>query len=184
MREVVAIVGHGASLVGAGRGREIDQFPVVRLKRCHQLLGTTDYGSRVDYACATRKHIEQMTDMNAKEYWLYPKSEADLKAWGGSMAVRIGQCCWRWQEMFREFAKEGFNCAPHFTTGFAALIMALEWLSPAKVYLAGFDNLLNPGQPYRNVLKDWMVSTPHDLAVENRMLPMLMNHYQTEIVPL
>ena len=159
----------------------------MRLKRCQKLLlNPSDYGTRVDYACATRKHIEHMADLKASEYWLYPKSEADMSHWKDcGLKVKIGYCCDSWNKIFGEMRNiTHINQAPHFTTGFAAIIMALEWLSPVRVILAGFDNLLNPQKVYRNVLKNWVGSTPHDLSIENRMLPLLGEHYKAEIIPL
>ncbi len=125
-----------------------------------------------------------MADLAAKEYWVYPKSRADLSHLKTlDMPLKIGICCERWNKIFRENAEQGFNRSPHFTTGFAAIVMALEWLKPQRLWLAGFDNLWNPRKMYENVLKEWMGYTPHDLEVEHMMLPMLERHYNTEILP-
>lgn len=139
---------------------------------------------RTDYACASRKHLEFMDDLKAEEYWVYPKSRQDLSLLKPlAIPLRIGLCCDKWNEVFREQTEAGFNKSPHFTTGFAAIVMALEWLRPEQLYLAGFDNLLEPKSLYRNVLKNWMGTTPHDLVTENRMLALLETHYHCALLP-
>lgn len=178
------IIGHGESLVGKGLGKEIDTHEVVRLKRCQPLLeNPTDYGTRTDYACATRKHINHMGDLKAKEYWIYPKSPADIGHLKTDLHHRIGFCCDRWNEVFRELVSPEFNKSPHFTTGFAAIVMCLEWY-PQTIYLAGFDNLWEPHKAYKNVLKNWMGTTPHNMEAERQMLPMLEKEYSSKIIRL
>ena len=118
------------------------------------------------------------------EYWVYPKSAEDLFHLDTDLPHRIGLSCNRWNELFRSLITTEFNKSPHFTTGFAAIVMALEWCRPQTLYLAGFDNLWEPHQAYKNVLKNWMGTTPHNMEVEKQMLPMLEKEYSSEIIPL
>lgn len=125
-----------------------------------------------------------MASLKAGEYWIYPKSALDISYLKTDLPHRIGECCNRWNEVFRSLVSQEFNKSPHFTTGFAAIVMCLEWHRPSTLYLAGFDNLWEPHKAYKNALKNWMGTTPHNMEVERQMLPMLEKEYSSKITPL
>ena len=65
------IVGHGKSLQGQNRGKDIDQYPTVRLKTFTKFHNEKDYGKRVNFVCSSTEVMHLMPE-GAIEYWCYP----------------------------------------------------------------------------------------------------------------
>lgn len=189
----VVIVGHGPSLRTAGLGKKIDACDkVVRLKNCSYLLAEKqNYGKRTDILCSSTETLYNLPKLKAEEYWGYPKKGSFAPARVRRAERRLGrqiviplETCNLWNCFFLELGGKH----PNVSTGMGAIIIALDRLNPEKLYLAGFDTLLNPEIKYSST-----VETPwnkdgnypdHDWAVENQMLPFLAKHFNAEIEDL
>ena len=189
------VVGHGPSLKKAGLGGKIDSCDtVIRLKNCHMLLAEPkDYGRKTDVMCSSTEVLHYLDKVKAKEYWGYPKKGYFNKAgvWQLSRKVSFApikvplDLCNFWNQVFREM---GAN-HPNVSTGMAAVIIALEELRPNKLYLAGFDKVLNPeSEGYRSTVPTQFNAggskdTGHDWKKEREFLDLLGAHYkETKIV--
>lgn len=119
-----------------------------------------------------------------KEYWAQPK----YGKWAGSVEasfrqrakapLRIGlEEFTRWNQKYLD---AGMDCR-NFSVGTAALIFCLEWTGERDIYLAGFDNLLEPNRLdyFKADRGKWV--TRHDWHAENRMLGVLRDHFGAEI---
>jgi hypothetical protein len=194
----VVVVGHGPSLKKQRLGKKIDEADfVVRLKNCSMLLAERPmYGRRTDAMCSSTEVLHYLPKVKAAEYWCYPKkgfyNQASLW-WLEKRVVPLGSkvivpldVCNLWNGFFRELGGRH----PNVSTGMAAVIIALDRLKPKKLWLAGFDNVLNPRiEGYRSTVPTQfndggMKDTGHDWATENRMLPYLAAKYESEISDL
>jgi hypothetical protein len=193
----VVVVGHGPSLKGAGLGKKIDECDiVVRLKNCYMLLAEyADYGRKTDVMCSSTEVLHNLHKVKATEYWGYPKKGHFNKAgvWNLSRKVEFApihvplELCTFWNHFFREDLK---GQHPNVSTGMAAVIIALDKYRPEKLYLAGFDKVLNPDLPgYKSTVatafnNNGNSDTGHDWKKENELLPYLQEFYKTKIIPL
>ena len=193
----VLIVGHGPSLKGAGLGPEIDKFKwVVRLKNCSMLLAEShDYGTKTDVMCSSTEVLPTIAKVKAKEYWGYPKKGSFVQSrvrWltrhvpQGSVIQIPLEACNLWNAFFREMGAKH----PNVSTGVGAIICALELKRPRKLYLAGFDKVLNPStEGYQCTVPTAFNGggthdTGHDWEMEKKLLDYLSAHYQTKILNL
>jgi hypothetical protein len=193
----VVIVGHGPSLKGAGLGPRIDTFKwVVRLKNCSMLLAEPhDYGTKTDVMCSSTEVLPVIAKVKAKEYWGYPKKGTYVKSrvrWlsrhveAGSSVIVPLEVCNLWNAFFREMGGKH----PNVSTGMGAVICALHLKRPKKLYLAGFDNVLDPSiEGYNCTVPTHFNhggtrSTGHDWLAENQLLSYLAAHFQTKILNL
>jgi hypothetical protein len=189
----VVIVGHGPSLKGTGFGKEIDRHFVVRLKNCSMLLAEVeDYGRRTDAMCSSTEVLPYLPKVKAKEYWGYPKlgsfSPRRVK-WlknhiEHTAKVHVPlEACNLWNAAFLELGGRH----PNVSTGMGAIIIALELKRPEVLYLAGFDNVIQPSiVGYKSTVPTHFnnggtQSTGHDWETEHRLLPYLATHYQAKI---
>lgn len=184
------IVGHGPSLKGAKLGEKIDACDwVIRLKNCHMLLAEPqDYGRKTDVMCSSTEVITTLHKIKAKEYWGYPKKGYFNKAgvWNLSRKVEFApikvplDTCNFWNQVFREMG----SSHPNVSTGMGAVIIALDLLKPEKLYLAGFDKVLNPEmEGYRSTVptefnKEGKADTGHDWAKEREFLNVLGTYFK------
>lgn len=188
----VCVVGHGPSLQGAGLGSEIDKHFVVRLKNCSMLLAmTSDYGKKTDAMCSSTEVLPHLPKVKAREYWGYPKlghyslrRVKWLKRHVGDAKVHVPiDACNLWNAAFRELGGRH----PNVSTGLGAVICALELKRPKTLYLAGFDNVMNPSiEGYQSTVPTpfndgGTKSTGHDWATERKLLGYMATYYQTEI---
>jgi hypothetical protein len=196
MTRSTVIVGHGPSLKGKGLGPKIDQCDVVvRLKNCSMLLAEPhDYGRKTDVMCSSTEVLHHLHKVKAKEYWGYPKKGHFNMAgvWNLSRKVEFApihvplELCNFWNDFFRKMGAQHNNVS----TGLAAVIIALDRYKPEKLYLAGFDKVLNPDtEGYKctvptafngNGTKD----TGHDWKKENELLPYLQEFYKAKVIDL
>jgi hypothetical protein len=191
----VVVVGHGHSLKGARLGEKIDACGVViRLKNCSMLLcEKKSYGRKTDVMCSSTEVLPYLAKVKAKEYWGYPKKGSYNKSsvWnlerkvvpdGGKVIIPL-EVCNLWNCFFLELGGRHTNVS----TGLAAVIIALDRLKPQTLYLAGFDNVMDPNiKGYKCTVptlynKNGTKDTGHDWQTENRMLPYLALKYGTEI---
>ena len=192
----VVIVGHGPSLKGAGLGEKIDACDkVVRLKNCFMLLAEKhDYGTRTDVMCSSTEVLPTLTKVKAKEYWGYPKRGTFNQAridWLSRAVeyapVRVPlRVCNFWNYFFIELGGRH----PNVSTGMGAMVIALDQFKPETLYLAGFDNVIDP------VIKGYKSTVPtafndggkkdtgHDWETEHKMLPYLAEYFKTTIKDL
>ncbi len=177
-------------------GEEIDACDwVIRLKNCSMLLAEyKDYGRRTDVMCSSTEVLHHIWKVKAKEYWGYPKKGSYNHASVRWLERRVEykpihvplELCNLWNCFFQELGGQH----PCISTGTAALIIALDRLPVDTVYLAGFDNVLNPDtKGYRCTVPTAFndggrKDTGHDWRKEHELLPYLSAHFKKRILPL
>jgi hypothetical protein len=192
----VCIVGHGPSLRTAKLGKEIDACDlVVRLKNCGYLLAEPqNYGRRTDVMCSSTEVLYNLPKIKASEYWGWPKkgeySPARVKRLERIVKpapVKIPlQAAMLWTAVFHELGGKH----KHLSTGLGAIVCALELKRPEKIYLAGFDKVINPEtEGYQSTVptlwnKEGKADTGHDWAKEKELLGYLQAHYNSKIIDL
>jgi hypothetical protein len=191
----LVIVGHGPSLKGAGLGKEIDACSfVVRLKNCSMLLAEPhDFGTRRDALCTSTETLYNLPKLKATEYWGYPKhgeySESRVRQAERQLDAKIQiplEAVNLWNAAFLELGGQH----PNVSTGMGALIIALELKRPETVYLAGFDNVLDPSiEGYRCTVPSpynagGTQGTGHDWVTEKKLLGYLQPAYNVKIKSL
>ena len=140
---MIVIVGHGPSIVGKALGSWLDTQTVVRLKKAEK-PNAVDWGSRTDVICAT-SHIYRQDC----EFWWFPKQPGQR----GDAKMRVADTA-KWREYFRQYStRKGPS------TGLSAIFCAVEFLNPARIGLAGFDNLLYPSE--KGWAKWWQPRNSH-----------------------
>ncbi len=192
----VAVVGHGPSLSGAGRGAEIDACDiVVRLHNC-EWQTPADYGARYDYGVLPgpwlAKALPGIVRRPARGWLLYRFDRPPQVRPPASAQVI---CIDRWR---REIWAQGgvSNIGrPSPTRGSAAILMAAQHFKPARIWCFGLDNLMagtTAGYAYPPEAPTLKILTPpdrpgltedrHDLAAERRMLDVAARHFNVELV--
>lgn len=184
----VCVVGHGPSLTGANKGKDIDKHEVVRIKTGPGLLGNPDYGSRMDYLCSSTEVPGTFKGSFAKEYWAYPKrgyyDEGVIKVVAETLPNPIIvelNLINTWNAWFRGLGAKH----PNVSTGMAAIIYSAHRLRPKEIILAGFDTLLNPSLPFTRITEIPRTGVGpfpnHDWEVENKLLSLIEHAYELEI---
>lgn len=179
------IVGHGASV--RGLGKRIDEHEVVRLKDpSWQFERPHDFGSRLDYLCSSTETMPQMLDCRKtpKEYWAQPKYGHYNKGTESQFLSRAKAPLKIPLELFNEWNAryvEAGMTHRNFSLGSAAIIFACEFLKPRTIFLAGFDNLMEPERLEYHKANRGKWVTHHDWKTENAMLKVVAGHYGTEI---
>ena len=191
---MILIVGHGPSLKGAKRGKEIDLHEVVRLKQFTRFHESEDYGTKTDYICSSTEACLGMlkNKVDVKEYWLYPKlGEYDknihdaFKSKPHYVALNETKI---WNDKFKK--ETGYHkglgaYGRNISTGLAAIVIAAARLKPEKIILAGFDTLLDPTIEYESVFNPGTKHKHmHFWAIENKMLKEISSHYNVEFITL
>jgi hypothetical protein len=195
---IAVIVGHGPSLKGARLGEKIDACDwVIRLKNCYMLLAEpNDYGKKTDVMCSSTEVLHTLHKVRAKEYWGYPKRGWFNKAGVWQLSRKVGfeapvkiplDLCNFWNQVFREMKPSH----PNVSTGMATVFMALDLIKPEKLYLGGFDKVLNPdSEGYKSTVptafnKGGTADTGHDWKKEREFLDIIGAYYKdTKIVNL
>lgn len=174
----ICIVGHGPSLKGAKKGTEIDSFDkVVRLKGSSTVIGSEDYGRRIDALCASTEIMGTFFKVDSPEYWAYPKKGTFDQLVFLQVITKLEKpillplhYCNEWNSKFRELGPSH----PNVSTGMAAILIALMRWKPESITLAGFDTLLDPSIEFeRNDLipvSGLGKLAGHDWAKENELL--------------
>lgn len=185
----ICIIGHGKSALGKKLGPRIDEFEVVRLKN-PTWQSVEDYGTRCDYMAASCETLPVMLEYKKvpKEYWGQPKrgswssvTEASFRSKAKSpLTVQIDLHN-KWNPVFLGLTD---GDAPNHSLGMAAIVYSAEILKPEKIYLVGFDNLLNPNQLDYHKANVGKWTTRHDWFAENKMLPIITEQTGVEIVGL
>lgn len=187
----ICLVGHGQSMEGSNRGEKIDQYPVVRMKKCYLLMerAPQDYGKRTDFAGGTTASIREVIQNypDVKEYWAYIKSKypdqghkSDQIKPGkvrGKPLVIPSELHFKWLDRYYEF--RGTD-ELRYSTGTGLILIALDRYHPEKVILAGFDSVGDPENSthqsvdWHPTLKrkkyDWEHDPPHDFEAEHYFL--------------
>jgi hypothetical protein len=122
------------------------------------------------------------------EYWAQPKkgswnktTEANFLSRAKSplrIPIEIHK---RWNEVFRGLSELTVGECPNHSLGMAAITYACEFLKPKKIFLVGFDNMLNPmlDEYHKADRGRWV--TRHDWKAENAMLSIIESVYQVTI---
>lgn len=189
---MIVIVGHGPSLKGAKRGKEIDEYDVVRLKHFKRFHDEEDYGTKTDYLCASTEAAMGMlsNQVKVKEYWLYPKmgkyDQNIHKVFKDTKYTVPLEETEYWNDKFK--LATGYHpglgaYGRNVSTGLAAIIICAYHLKPEKIHLIGFDTLLDPSIEYESVFNPGTKhKNMHFWAIENTFLPEIEEKYEVEIV--
>jgi hypothetical protein len=200
-RPSVIIAGHGPSLLSQRRGSEIDSFDyVIRQKRCQDTLRYPDiYGARKDAVCGSWTIAPELPAVGAGEVWVFMDSRHQaVSNEAAEDAQRRIPCridrelCDTWNRLYRlrrtpyqrpkgtqEFDPLGH---PHLSAGFHTLLYACRFLNPAKVTLAGFDNIETGGFTWSVTRGPEYNRYPdHRWDIEHEMLLDVSQDFDTEI---
>ena len=188
---IVCIIGHGPSLIGRKMGDHIDAYDiVVRMKGCGSVLGTEDYGSRVDHLCMTTEVQGLAKAVLAGSYWLYPKNGKydelqtfEAIADHGAPFMIPKKLMNHWNDEFRKLNPSH----PNVSTGMASIIISAHYYEPMEIHLGGFDTLLNPDIEFTrhpDVPRSGFGPFVHDWKAENKLLDKVREAYSLKIVPL
>ena len=184
----ICIVGHGPSPKGKGLGNQIDSHEiVVRLKNCSPLIGTPDYGSRIDAICMSTEVSAIAEQAQASMFWLYPKNgkydevkNFDVIAKKGAPFMIPLDLCNFWNDEFRKLNPFHNNVS----TGLASIFIAAHYYEPKQITLVGFDTLVDPSVPFsRNDFapRTGVGEIKHDWENENKLLKQISDTYQFQI---
>lgn len=187
----VVVIGHGPSTIGRKLGKVIDSMVVVRMKNCGSLLEqhAADYGTRTDYHCATVETFKtaRHARTSPKQYWGYPKygtwtsaAVSHMKKHSNTDVIVPVEVTEYWNDIFRSL-DAGHN---NISCGMAAVVIALDRLKPTTLWLAGFDNVLDPSLPYETLVGRRGAACGHDWHTEHELLRIIADHYMTEIKKL
>lgn len=157
------------------------------MKNCSKVLGTPDYGSRVDALCLSTEVLGIVDRVDAGMFWLYPKNgnyapavTFDVVANKGAPFMIPLDLTVFWNKRFVEIGGK-HKCV---SSGLASVIIAAHYHEPESITLAGFDTLLDPSIPFtRNdaIARTGTGDIPHDWETENKLLLELSDHYKFEI---
>lgn len=186
----ICIVGHGPSLKGSGKGKQIDSHDfVVRMKKGQQLTSNPeDYGTKTNCLVASTEVIGTFMQTRGLIYLAYPKfgwysekvvkdAEEALKA---PIIVPLNLCnYWNWK--FRNMGGRHNNVS----TGTASIIMISAHYQGSEIYLAGFDTLLDPSKPFTRIEEvprtGFGPFPDHDWHMENRLLRHIEKEHRVSI---
>ena len=199
---MVAIIGHGPSMLEHEYGAEIDEHAtVIRMKRSSETLKYPEsYGTKTDIACGSYTIAPALPSHYPKaEYWAFVDSRHDeLPAHIISRMVESVPCvilpilCKRWNNAYRSLRTpyetpdgvERFDPLghPHMSAGLHTLIYACEILKPREITLYGFDNIKNGSQGWSITRgPDWNKYPDHNWPVEHQMIPMIEDEFGVEV---
>lgn len=206
---VVAIVGHGPSMLAAKHGGEVDGCDVVvRLKRCQDTLRYPElYGTRTDIVGGSFTIARALKGIGeATRYWIFLDSrhgkvttsdQLELAAYFSPAVVEMDeQLCWSWDEIYRA-QRCAFSAHPqmkqgehsdrtfghnHTSIGMKALIYACHFLRPTRIRLFGFDNLAS-GTFTWSVTRGptWNEYPDHRWDVEHRLVTFIAQSFDTNV---
>lgn len=154
-----------------------------------------DYGKKTDAMCSSTEVLPHLPKVKASEYWGYPKhgdyNERRVKWLKRHVDQRSKvhvplEACNLWNAAFLELGGKH----PNVSTGMGAVVIALELKRPKTLYLAGFDNVLDPKiWGYKSTVptafnQGGSKDTGHDWFTEHKLLPYLATHYKAEIASI
>ncbi len=188
MNEVV-IIGHGASPVGKGYGKRIDNIDtVIRMHSC-EAQNPIDYGVRYDYGILpgpwydkAAQEVKKLPEYGWLLYFLHNQK-------------RIKRCPKHLHRIPINSDEEGIfqmlgdmDMPP--TRGLCAIALAIIYLQPDVIWLVGFDSLLSgictQYHPTHNdrIAEEYIGTSKnsrHDFNLERNKLLELSETYQIQI---
>ena len=200
---MVAIIGHGPSMLEHEYGAEIDEHAtVIRMKRCEETLKHPEqYGTKTDIVCGSYTIALMLPQhMPKNEYWAFLDSRHDDLPWSvvGRMVEAVPckilpELCFTWNTIYRAlrtpydtpegvqaFTPLGHN---HMSAGLHTLLYACEVLKPREITLYGFDNIKTGSQGWSITRgPDWNKYPDHRWDVEHQMIPMIEKEFDVEVV--
>jgi hypothetical protein len=184
----IAVIGHGASLEGAGLGSEIDGCDIVMRLHDWDWQTVADHGARYDIGVLPGPWMQKAVTQIAR----WPESGWLAYSWDGkakgaapprTIIVNIGQ--WR-----ARLIERGAVCTrgiPALTRGLSALIMASRRFPGSEIFAFGFDNVFSgENENYNYPAACGSVADTklrHDMRVERALIPEIEKHYRTRIIP-
>lgn len=184
----VVVIGHGPSCVGKGWGKEIDRYPVVRMKSPEWQVRERprDYGRRTDFLLFSNETAGAHANSYVKpdrEYWVQPK-KGIFKAGNLLNQKEIPYRCpmklfFHWNERFKGLWDHG---VANFSLGTSAVLFACHFLKARELWLVGFDNLLHPELDvyYKANRGQWR--TGHNWKAENALFGLILEEYGASYV--
>lgn len=188
------IVGHGPSLLNAGRGCEIDAYDnVVRMKNFTRFWNEKDYGNKLDYLVASTEAAgpSLANHIKPKQYWLYPKKGTYNKPYvdglyRGLPTIITMTLSRHWNREFQ--GRSGYDPKKdpvkgrNVSTGFAALFSAVQLLDLREIDLIGFDTLADPSIEYESTFNPGTThKNMHYWHIEHDMIPLVEKEYNCKV---
>jgi len=206
----VTIIGHGPSIENIGLGNLIDDTDgyVVRIARSHLSQNPLDHGNRIDYVCTSIISSKQVLKGPTPLYktWVYfPRGDwkydgrktlirIDKLQAGGFNPVVCGKEIEPWLLRYRKLNKDWkkLYCKKgdrdiyrHFSTGMAAIIIAMQHIEHAnELLLVGFDNVVKGSRDNFVSLSSRRKpqSSGHNYAVERQLLDEIVLKSEVELI--
>jgi len=200
---MIAIVGHGPSMLENEYGEEIDSHDkVIRQKRCEETLKLPkQYGTRTDIVCGSYTIGNLLPrSMPGCEYWVFMDSRHEKVPGFAVMKTKeevpckiSRHICDKWNDVYRsmrtpyELPKNVQRFTdlghPHMSAGLHTLIYALEFIPDKPITLYGYDNVKSGGFTW-SVTRgpEWDKYPDHHWPVEHAMVDLLRDHYKREVV--
>ena len=209
MRAIV--IGHGPSLLTQALGKRIDEYDkVIRLKRCSETLKYPKiYGSRTDVVCGSWTLGPLLKEVESPEYWIFTDSrhidvtsdqiEQMQLAFAPSICIIDKPLCNKWNKVYfdnrEEWPIERMTERKktsddkghwHMSAGLHGALMAMEYLRPDELHLAGFDNLLAGKQQTWSITRgpEWPHYPDHNWQSEQKVLGLMAEHYNQAVICL
>lgn len=195
----VAIVGNGASLVGAGLGKVIDAHDaVVRLKNWSVMAveRPADLGKKCSATLVSNRLAGRKINHGGGEWWVFVDSrtgEEELKtlSFPSGVVADIPLC----RSFVEDYDRLRENYTPqrgqvrhhlcsdkrghkHPSAGSFAIAYTLHLVAPGKLTLYGFDNVIS-GKHSRSLSRpdDHHRYPDHNWPAEKRLLALLCDRY-------
>ena len=188
---MIAIIGHGPSMLDERYGAEIDTHTVIRQKRCEQTLEQPEqYGTRTDYIAGSLLIVDLLPKIG--KVWGLSDSRFDECDIDHSCTVLKGTCR-AWNKLYRErrtpytppekgvvsyYSPLGHK---HLSAGFHTILYACAILGD-DIILYGFDSMKS-GEFTWSVTRGptWTRYPDHNWQTERDMIPLVEQVYGVKV---
>jgi hypothetical protein len=193
------IVGHGPSLLNAGRGPEIDKYDlIVKMPDTKPWKTPENHGSRIDVYCTTGqpakiRRLRRCNEPPRLATYMWKKRRRNGLPFKGRMVNRFDPTLIQdfkiknaqkinniWQDKFA-FTRPGY---PYFTRGTLAVIITAEYYKPDTIMMLGCDNLkIGSSENFTDGPK-WQVRTDgHNYKAEHDFIKYCVQpHYKIKVL--
>ena len=197
---MIAIIGHGPSILNSNLGSSIDSYDtVIRQKAVSQSLVHNypkDFGTKTSIICGSYTIKEALLWEPAANIWVFVDSRHEkLNIATDLRFTLLKDKCDYWNNFYRSLRTDDFTRHEKMTThatssdvghnhmscGLHTIMYACEILKPKKLTLFGFDNI-SSGKFNWSLTRgpDWNQYPDHRWDIEKEMLLVLADRYSVE----